>query len=263
MTSIVQLTATDGFQFPAYVAQPPGQPLGAIVVLQEIFGVNAHIRAVADGYAAQGYVAIAPSTFHRVKADVELGYGPDDVAAGAALKAAVEALPPPGAQRRPHDDRPPASREAEGPFGYELFRVAFTRGANILAQILEWEASELSRFALGGKGGHHLASGNVKHHQALWQARSCLRGARLQTRSASMQRGLQRCLVDGFRGFFQLAAQGIRGFNRKALCLGPKFGLVSSGVQMCEGGADNGHDAGNRNHEEPGGMYAHDFGPRR
>ncbi|MES2950440.1 MAG: dienelactone hydrolase family protein [Pseudomonadota bacterium] len=96
MTSPLQLTASDGFVFPAYVAQPTGQPLGAIVVLQEIFGVNSHIRAVADAYAAQGYVAIAPSTFHRVQANVELGYSPDDITSGIALKAAVEALPPPG-----------------------------------------------------------------------------------------------------------------------------------------------------------------------
>jgi carboxymethylenebutenolidase len=91
------LTAVDGFEFPAYVAQPAGTPKGGVVVLQEIFGVNAHIRAVADSYAAEGYLAIAPSTFHRVQQGVELGYTPDDVAAGAALKAAVEALPAPGA----------------------------------------------------------------------------------------------------------------------------------------------------------------------
>jgi carboxymethylenebutenolidase len=63
------------------VAQPPGQPRGAVVVLQEIFGVNAHIRAVADGYAADGYLAVAPSTFHRVKRNVELGYTPEDIQA--------------------------------------------------------------------------------------------------------------------------------------------------------------------------------------
>ena len=96
MTSTVQLTAADGFNFPAYVARPTGQPKGAIVVLQEIFGVNSHIRAVADGYAAQGYVAIAPATFHRLQAGVNLGYTPDDITAGVALKAAAEALPPPG-----------------------------------------------------------------------------------------------------------------------------------------------------------------------
>jgi carboxymethylenebutenolidase len=66
------------------------------VVLQEIFGVNSHIRSVADGYAAQGYLAVAPSTFHRVKPGVDIGYSSDDIAAGQALKAAVEALPAPG-----------------------------------------------------------------------------------------------------------------------------------------------------------------------
>jgi carboxymethylenebutenolidase len=96
MTNPLQLTAADGFSFPAYVAHPQGPAHGAIVVLQEIFGVNAHIRAVADGYAAQGYVAIAPATFQRVQAGVDLGYTPQDIAAGVALKAAVEALPAPG-----------------------------------------------------------------------------------------------------------------------------------------------------------------------
>ncbi len=65
-------------QFPAYVAQPTGRPRGAVVVLQEIFGVNPHIRSVADGYAAAGWLAVAPSTFHRVKPGVELGYSHDD-----------------------------------------------------------------------------------------------------------------------------------------------------------------------------------------
>lgn len=96
MTTHLQLSAADGFSFPAYVAHPKGQPKGTVVVLQEIFGVNSHIRAIADGYAAQGYVAVAPATFHRVQTDVQLGYTQDDVTAGVALKAAVEALPPPG-----------------------------------------------------------------------------------------------------------------------------------------------------------------------
>jgi carboxymethylenebutenolidase len=88
----VQLTSEDGFTLPAYVALPAGRPRGAIVVLQEIFGVNSHIRNVTDGYAAAGYVAIAPATFHRIKEGVELGYTAEDVTAGAALKARVEAL---------------------------------------------------------------------------------------------------------------------------------------------------------------------------
>ena len=96
MGSTIQLTAADGFSFPAYVAEPAGPAKGAIVVLQEIFGVNSHIRAVADGYAAEGYLAVAPSTFHRVQQDVDLGYTGPDIQSGSALKAAVEALPAPG-----------------------------------------------------------------------------------------------------------------------------------------------------------------------
>ena len=96
MGTFIDLQAADGFRFPAYVAQPAGKPKGAVVVIQEIFGVNAHIRSVADGYAADGYLAVAPATFHRVKAGVELGYTPEDMKAGMELKAAVEALPAPG-----------------------------------------------------------------------------------------------------------------------------------------------------------------------
>jgi carboxymethylenebutenolidase len=96
MTNFIELTAADGFKCPAYEARPTSQAKGAVVVLQEIFGVNAHIRAVADSFAAQGFLVVAPSTFHRVKPGVELAYSPDDVTAGKALKAAVEGLPAPG-----------------------------------------------------------------------------------------------------------------------------------------------------------------------
>jgi len=96
MGQFIDLTAKDGFTFPAYVAEPTGKPKGAVVVVQEIFGVNSHIRSVADGYAAEGYLAVAPATFHRVKQGVELGYTDDDMKAGFALKTAVEALPAPG-----------------------------------------------------------------------------------------------------------------------------------------------------------------------
>ena len=96
MGNFIDLKAADGFVFPAYVAAPPGRPKAGIVVLQEIFGVNSHIRSVTDGYAAQGYLAVAPATFHRVKPGVDIGYTPDDMSAGMALKAAVEVLPAPG-----------------------------------------------------------------------------------------------------------------------------------------------------------------------
>lgn len=95
-SSTIALTAADGFKSSAYVSAPSGTPKGAIVVLLEIFGVNSHVRGIADGYAAAGYLAIAPSTFDRVERDIELGYTPDDMTQGMRLKAAVEALPQPG-----------------------------------------------------------------------------------------------------------------------------------------------------------------------
>ena len=95
-SSTITLTAADGFQFPAYVSEPAAKPRGAIVVLPEIFGVNSHIRGVADRFASAGYLAIAPSTFERAERGVETGYGPDDMKRGSALKAAIEALPAPG-----------------------------------------------------------------------------------------------------------------------------------------------------------------------
>lgn len=96
MGQFIELRAQDGFAFPAYVAEPAGTPKGAVVVVQEIFGVNSHIRSVADGYAADGYLAVAPATFHRVKQGVEMGYTEEDMKAGFALKMAVEGLPAPG-----------------------------------------------------------------------------------------------------------------------------------------------------------------------
>lgn len=96
MGQTITLKAADGHSFPAYVAEPAGAPKGGIVVLQEIFGVNSHIRSVADGYAADGYFVVAPSTFHRVKADVELGYTEADMGTGFGFKTAVDGLPEPG-----------------------------------------------------------------------------------------------------------------------------------------------------------------------
>lgn len=86
-----QLTASDGFSLGAYEALPQGTPKAAIVVIQEIFGVNTHIREVADGYAAAGYAAIAPQIFDRVAPDVELGYT-DQAEFDKGLKLAFEGL---------------------------------------------------------------------------------------------------------------------------------------------------------------------------
>lgn len=69
-----QLTAADGHTFGAYEARPSAAAKGAVVVIQEIFGVNRHIRRVVDDYAKAGYAAIAPQIFDRVEANVELGY---------------------------------------------------------------------------------------------------------------------------------------------------------------------------------------------
>jgi carboxymethylenebutenolidase len=96
MGKFIDLKSADGFVFPAYVAEPAGKPKAAVVVVQEIFGVNSHIRSVADGYAAAGYLAVAPATFHRVQQGVDIGYTDADMKTGMGLKAAVEALPAPG-----------------------------------------------------------------------------------------------------------------------------------------------------------------------
>ena len=78
----VVLTSADGFELDAYRADPAGTPKGAVVIIQEIFGVNAHIREVCDGYAADGYVAIAPAMFDRVGKGMELGYDPESQETG-------------------------------------------------------------------------------------------------------------------------------------------------------------------------------------
>lgn len=83
----IELTAADGTTVSAWRAEPKGAPRGGLVVVQEIFGVNSHIRGVCEGYAAEGYLAIAPALFDRIEPRVDLGYLPDDVARGRGLKA--------------------------------------------------------------------------------------------------------------------------------------------------------------------------------
>lgn len=90
MGEIIQLKASDGHELAAYVAEPEGNPRGGIVVIQEIFGVNSHIRGVADGFAADGYRVIAPAMFDRIERNVDLGYDPDSVTAGRELKGRMD-----------------------------------------------------------------------------------------------------------------------------------------------------------------------------
>ena len=89
MGKTVQGTAADGHSLSMYRADPAGEPRGGLVIAQEIFGVNSHIRAVCDDYAAEGYVVIAPALFDRVEPGIELGYQPDDVTAGRAIREKV------------------------------------------------------------------------------------------------------------------------------------------------------------------------------
>ena len=79
MSKVVKLQASDGHELDAYVAKPEGKPWGGLVVVQEIFGVNQHIRSVADRFAQEGFYAVAPALFDRVERNVELG---DDAGEG-------------------------------------------------------------------------------------------------------------------------------------------------------------------------------------
>src|SRR5947207_7847178 len=72
MGQMIELKAKDGVTISAYHAEPAGKPRGGVVVIQEIWGVNSHIRSVADGYAADGYLAIAPALFDRVERGVTM-----------------------------------------------------------------------------------------------------------------------------------------------------------------------------------------------
>jgi carboxymethylenebutenolidase len=89
MGSTITLTASDGFQLGAYEAKPEGTPRGGVVIVQEIFGVNAHIRRVCDGYAMDGYHVISPAIFDRAERNVELAYEKPDMDRGVALRASI------------------------------------------------------------------------------------------------------------------------------------------------------------------------------
>ena len=80
MGQTITLTASDGFKLGGYRAEPATKAKAAIVVIQEIFGVNSHIRNVCDRFAKEGYVAVAPAIFDRIEPDFQSGYSPDEVA---------------------------------------------------------------------------------------------------------------------------------------------------------------------------------------
>ena len=89
MSAHVKLTASDGHRLDAYLAEPETPASAAIVVVQEIFGVNGHIRSVADDYASEGFAAIAPALFDRMETGAELAYTPSDASRGMQMAATI------------------------------------------------------------------------------------------------------------------------------------------------------------------------------
>jgi carboxymethylenebutenolidase len=85
MSQVVKLQASDGHELDAYVARPDGKPWGGLVVVQEIFGVSQHIRAVADRFAQEGFYTVAPALFDRVQSNVELSDSAEDRQKGMTL----------------------------------------------------------------------------------------------------------------------------------------------------------------------------------
>jgi len=90
MGKSITLTAEDSHRLAGYRAEPVGKPRAGIVVIQEIFGVNQHMRKVTDGFAAEGYLALAPAIFDRVQRDFEIGYAPADVETGRATRGKIQ-----------------------------------------------------------------------------------------------------------------------------------------------------------------------------
>ena len=86
MNELIEIKANDNHKFTAYVSQPSGKPKGGVVILQEIFGVNSHIKEVTDLYASKGYLCIAPSLFDRIEKNVVLDYDEMGISKGRNLK---------------------------------------------------------------------------------------------------------------------------------------------------------------------------------
>lgn len=133
MGKLIDLQAEDGTAVPAWTAQPDGPVRGAVVVAQEIFGVNSHIRAVTERFASRGFYAIAPALFSRVDGNVELGYDDESIQRGRALKALTEALPGEGVLQ----DIRAAARWAQTQSGKKVGMVGFCWGG-----LVAWRAAE-------------------------------------------------------------------------------------------------------------------------
>src|SRR5947208_15269376 len=82
MGETITLVAEDGQRLTGYRAAPARAPRAGLVIVQEIFGVNSHIKRVCDGFAADGYVALAPGIFERVQPGFAIGYRPEDIERG-------------------------------------------------------------------------------------------------------------------------------------------------------------------------------------
>lgn len=89
MGRTIELNPAPGVRISAYRADPSGKPRGGLVVAQEIFGVNSHIRSVCDGFAADGYLVVAPALFDRIERGVDIGYSPPEIARGRDIRGKV------------------------------------------------------------------------------------------------------------------------------------------------------------------------------
>jgi carboxymethylenebutenolidase len=142
MSEHVTLKAADGHELSAYVARPDGEPRAALVVVQEIFGVNGHIRSVADGYAKDGFLAVAPALFDRIERGVELGYE------GADMQKALTFVPKLDAEKSLADVAA-AAAYAAGATGKKVGVIGYCYGGTIA-----WlAATRLGLPAVGYYGG--------------------------------------------------------------------------------------------------------------
>ena len=159
MGKMITLKAKDGFELAAYRAEPIGTPKAGLVVAQEIFGLNHHIRNVADRFAAEGYLVIAPALFDRAERGVELGYGPDDIPKGAAIRARV---PMDGAMADIEASIKAASEAGKvGVVGYcwggTLAWAASTRLPGVAASVCYYGGGIASHARRGAQGPDHHA----------------------------------------------------------------------------------------------------------